>query len=195
MDWTQIITGVLSTLGATAVLVPVCAWFLKLYVDKRVQHEYNVKLADHKLHLDKQLAMFAAHTTQVTTRRVQVLLDAYRHMSKAARNSSAMVDVLQLQSNDPDVEKKKFAENAKLVADNLNSFCDAVWDNRPLIAWALYATMDEFAKKMRNVWYRGVCGREGTHGTTNATKPTILFKRTGHRCARRSTPQYVSWSR
>lgn len=85
MDVATIVLSALTGPAAAAASV----WFLRVLVEHRMKHEFQVKLAALQHYFARDLALFENRLTNVTGKRIEALVKLYRLLDRAVSRTSA----------------------------------------------------------------------------------------------------------
>ncbi len=106
MPWAEFASSIVGGIVTGGLLLPASVWVLRLWMANRFELEFKKRLEDHKLGLDKQLEIHKALLANITGRRVEVVVETYRLLVRAARGMKQHLDPLQWSTGDPEYERQ-----------------------------------------------------------------------------------------
>lgn len=99
-SWTEFISAIIGGSIVGIGVLPAAVWVLQLWMNRKFELEFNKRLEEYKLGLDKQLENHKALLANITGRRVEVVIETYRALVRAALAMRRFLDPIQYSSGD-----------------------------------------------------------------------------------------------
>lgn len=158
-SWTEFISAVIGGSVVGFGVLPAAVWVLKLWMNRKFELEFNKRLEDYKLGLDKQLENHKALLANITGRRVDVVIETYRALVRAASALEKYLNPFQYSTGDEEKDQKKADARAEEAVGSLEKYSALVFESRPLFDDVLYDRLREMAELLTNAWNRRQVGR------------------------------------
>lgn len=176
MTWPEFLAAVIGSIIASGVILPTAIWILQLWLSSRIDHEFNKRLEEHKLGLDKQLENHKALLANITGRRVEVVVKTHRLLVRAAREISQYTNPIQFTSDDAEEAHRLRKEHGERVVKYVNMFNSYVYENRPLYDEPLYENLKKLADLLVKTWTRAIIEEQSRRPELKETASDLLDK-------------------
>jgi hypothetical protein len=157
--WTEFISAVVGGSIVGLGVLPAAVWVLQLWMNRKFEFEFNKRLEEYKLGLDKQLENHKALLANITGKRVAVVIKTYRALVRAALALRRYLDPIQYSTLDEEKDGQNHAKRAEAAISKCECFNSLVFENRPLFDEALYDRLTEMAGLLTKIWNRSQVGK------------------------------------
>lgn len=158
-SWTEFISAIIGGSIVGIGVLPAAVWVLQLWMNRKFELEFNKRLEEYKLGLDKQLENHKALLANITGRRVEVVIETYRALVRAALAMRRFLDPIQYSSGDEEKDWQNHAKRAEEAIGKYEAYQSLVFENRPLFDEALYDRLKDMAGLLTRAWNRNHAGK------------------------------------